>query len=248
MKPFIKDFILMMADNSLILGQRLGEWCGHGPVLEQDIAITNIALDLIGEARSYYHYLAEQEGKQEDDYPMFRSERQFKNVLLVEQPNGHYGTTIMRQFMYDCYHYHLLQQLISFKDKQVAAIAQKTIKEARYHLSFSGEWVVRLGDGTEESHEKMQQTLHVLLPFRDEMYLPSSYEKACEDNNYGLDLKICKEASDAHFYNILERATLSIPENIFAKKGGKDGLHSEHLGFILTELQYMQRSYPGLEW
>ncbi|MBC7885445.1 MAG: phenylacetate-CoA oxygenase subunit PaaC, partial [Saprospiraceae bacterium] len=159
MENHIKDFVLSLADNVLILGQRLGEWCGHGPVLEQDIALTNIALDLIGEARNYYQYLAEVEGNEENDYPMKRDVRSFKNVLLVEQPNGHWGDTIMRQLMFDCFHYFLLKGLCSSVDQRLASIAKKSVKEATYHLSFSSEWVIRLGDGTDESHQKMQKSL-----------------------------------------------------------------------------------------
>ena len=162
MQQEVKDVMLMMADNLMVLGQRLGEWCGHGPVLEQDIALTNIALDLIGEARGYYQYLAEIEGKNEDDYPMLRYERNFKNALLVEQPNGNWADTMMRQCIFDCYHYYQLEGMTESADPRLAAIAKKSIKEAAYHLSFSSEWVIRLGDGT----EAVSYT-HLTLPTSD---------------------------------------------------------------------------------
>ncbi|MCZ2101777.1 MAG: phenylacetate-CoA oxygenase subunit PaaC [Chitinophagales bacterium] len=244
----LKDFILMLADNNMILGQRLGEWCGHGPVLEQDIALTNIALDLIGEARTYYQYLAEKEGKAEDDYPMLRSERAFKNVLLVEQPNGHWGQTIVRQFLFDCWHYFHLEAMVESKDATLAAIAEKSIKEARYHLTFSGEWMIRLGDGTEESHEKMQASLNDLMPFFDEMFDPASYEVACINQQISPDLSSIHSKAIAKVQSVVSEATLDLPTDYFARKGGKTGLHSEYLGHILSEMQYLQRAYPGATW
>lgn len=238
----------MLADNAMILGQRLGEWCGHGPVLEQDIALTNIALDIIGEARNYYVYLAELEGKREDDYPMLRNERLFRNVLLVEQPNGNWGDTMMRQFMFDCWHYFHLEQMTNSRDERLAAIAKKSIKEASYHLSFSSEWVIRLGDGTEESHQKMQNALNDHLPFYEEFFAASPYETYCQSEGISPNLNIVKQKAMTKFNDTIDQATLTLPANIFSKSGGKSGLHSEHLGFILAELQYMQRAYPGVEW
>lgn len=238
----------MLADNSMILGQRLGELCGHGPVLEQDIAITNIALDLIGEARNYYNYLAEIEGKHEDDYPMLRTEREFRNVLLVEQKNGHWGDTLMRQFMYDCYHYFMLEGLTQSSDERLVAIAKKGIKEASYHLTFSSEWIVRLGDGTEESHTKIQGSLENLLPYFNEMFLPTEYEKYAVEHGLCADLDWVYAQALKKFGDIMDRAQLSVPENSYPKSGGKSGLHSENMGFILAELQYLQRTYPSVEW
>lgn len=238
----------MMADNSMILGHRLGEWCGHGPVLEQDIALTNIALDIIGEARNYYAYLAELEGKKEDDYPMLRNERLFKNVLLVEQSNGNWGDTMMRQLMFDCWHYFHLEQMTNSRDERLGAIAKKSIKEANYHLSFSSKWVIRLGDGTEESHQKMQNALDSLLPYFDEFFISSYFESYCYNEGISPDLNIVKTKANTKFNEVIDLATLSLPQNIFTKKGGKSGIHSEHLGFILTEMQYLQRAYPGVTW
>lgn len=248
MNPHHKDFILLLADNSMILGQRLGELCGHGPVLEQDIAITNIALDLIGESRNYYQYLAETEGRQEDDYPMLRTERQFKNVLLVEQKNGHWGDTLMRQFMYDCFHYFMLEGLTRSRDERLAAIAAKSIKEASYHLSFSSEWIKRLGDGTDESHQKIQDSLNNLMPYFQEMFLAEDFEIYAAEQGLSPHPDTIRQHAVQKFEEVISLAGLIIPEVPFPKTGGKRGLHTENLGFILTELQYMQRTYPGVTW
>jgi ring-1,2-phenylacetyl-CoA epoxidase subunit PaaC len=248
MNPHHKDFILLLADNSMILGQRLGELCGHGPVLEQDIAITNIALDLIGESRNYYHYLAEVEGRHEDDYPMLRTERQFKNILLVEQKNGHWGDTLMRQFMYDCYHYFMLEGLTRSKDERLAAIAAKSIKEASYHLSFSSEWIKRLGDGTKESHEKVQDSLNNLMPYFHEMFMAEDFEIYAAEQGFSPDHDTVRHHAVHKFEEVISLAGLKIPEVPYPRTGGKKGLHTENLGFILAELQYMQRTYPGVTW
>lgn len=248
MQKEVKEFILMMADNSMILGQRLGEWCGHGPVLEQDIALTNMALDLIGEARNYYQYLAESEGMQEDDYPMKRDVRSFRNVLLVELPNGNWADTMLRQFMFDCWHYYHLEGMTTSKDARLSAIAKKSIKEASYHLTFSSEWIIRLGDGTAESHSKMVDALDLLIPYFDELFIAAPYEVVCKENGIGTDLDQVMAKAKAKFNEVLSTATLQIPEKHFIRKGGKTGLHSEHLGFILAEMQYLQRAYPGAEW
>ena len=238
----------MMADNLMILGQRLGEWCGHGPVLEQDIALTNIALDLIGEARNYYQYLAETENKNEDDYPMLRDVRAFKNILLVEQPNGNWADTIMRQCIFDCFHYYLLEGMTLSDDKRLAAIAKKSIKESAYHLSYSSEWVIRLGDGTEESHAKMQNALDNFIEFFNEMFIPSSYETYCIENKICPELASVQIKTKQKLTEIVEEATIQIQTTYHSKKGGKSGLHTEHLGFILADMQFMQRAYPNENW
>lgn len=248
MNQALKDFTLMMADNALILGQRLGEWCGHGPVLEQDIAITNIALDLIGEARVYYQYLAELEGCHEDDYAMKRDVRAFKNVLLVEQPNGHWGDTIMRQCMFDCYHYALLNEMTLSKDSRLVAIAKKSVKEATYHLTFSSDWVIRLGDGTEESHQKIQKSLDHFIDYFEETILPSEYESVCCDLGFLPNIVDIANNTKTKFQQVIETATLQFPKKYHSKSGGKKGLHSEHLGYILADLQFMQKSYPNVQW
>jgi len=242
------SFITRLADDVMILGQRLGEWCGHGPVLEQDIAMTNIALDLIGEARLYYQYLAEIEGKKEDDYPMLRDVRSFKNILLVEQPNGHWGDTIIRQFMFDSYHFYMLQALTTSRDERLAAIAQKSVKEASYQLSFSSEWVIRLGDGTEESNTKMQHALNDFVLFMEEAYMPAPYETECMKDGFCPDLSIIRQKAFAKFKDTLDKATLQLPAEYASRTGGKTGMHSEHLGYILADMQYMQRAYPNATW
>lgn len=244
-----KDCLLMLADNSLILGQRLGELCGHGPILEQDIALTNVALDLIGEARYYYQILAAVEVCNEDDYVMLRDVREFKNVLLVEQPNGHWGDTIMRQFLFDCYHFYLLKGLESSTEKALADIASKCVKEATYHLAFSSEWVIRMGDGTEESHQKIQYSLDNLYPLFGEFFVQTLSEKKCIELGILPDLETIKSQCIMKIDDTINKASLrEVNHNGFVRHGGKNGLHSEHLGYILTELQYLQRTHPGAEW
>ncbi len=239
------DYTLHLADNSLILGQRNSEWCGHGPVLEQDIAITNISLDLIGQSRNFYQHAATLigNGATEDSLAYLRKEREFKNFLLVEQPNGDWAQTILRQFFFSQYQYLLFEQLQSNPDPQLAAIAEKSLKEVAYHLRWSSEWVIRLGDGTEESHRRISKGIDDLWRYTGEMFLPAVYEK-----EIGIDFTGIKNAWYEKVRNIFDEATLVLPEKVFMQTGGKEGKHTEHLGYILTELQYMQRAYPGCEW
>lgn len=239
------DYTLHLADNSLILGQRNSEWCGHGPVLEQDIAITNISLDLIGQARNFYQYAAKLigNGATEDSLAYLRKEREFKNCLLVEQPNGDWAQTIIRQFLFSQYQYLLYQQLQQSNDEQLAAIATKALKEVTYHLRWSSEWVIRLGDGTEESHKRMLKAVDELWRYTGEMFIPVNYEKES-----GIDFIKLKEEWMIKVREVFEEATLPVPDKIFMQTGGKEGKHTEHVGYILTELQYMQRAYPGCEW
>jgi len=246
--PLLK-YTLHLADNVLILGQRLGEWCGHGPVLEQDIAMTNISLDLIGQARMYYQYAAvlEGAGNSEDHFPYHRDGWDFLNVLLVEQPNGDWGQTIVRQFLFDSWHYFFLEALSHSKDEQLASIAEKSIKEVAYHLRYSSEWMIRLGDGTSESHEKMQNGLNTLWRFSEEFFEAAPYEVELFEKQSVHPDQIQQKVQDKR-KEIIERATLQIPSTEVQQFGGKTGLHTEHLGYILTELQFVQKSYPGLEW
>ena len=239
------DYTLQLADNNLILSQRNAEWCGHGPILEQDIAITNISLDLIGQARNYYQYAAQLIGGEatEDKLAYLRKERDFKNCLLVEQPNGDWAQTILRQYFYSNYQYLLYQQLQNHSDTQLAAIAAKALKEVTYHLRWSSEWVIRLGDGTEESHKRMLKAIDELWRYSGELYISASYE-----NEVGIDVSTLQEEGNNKIRFVFEEAKLPIPANVFMQKGGKDGFHTEHLGYILTELQYMQRTYPGVQW
>ena len=260
--PLIQ-YTLHLADNSLILGQRNAEWCGHGPVLEQDIAITNISLDLIGQARNFYQYAAklinetvpkvspnggDLEVATEDTLAYLRKEREFKNCLLVEQPNGDWGQTILRQFFFSQYQYLLLQQLQHSKDEQLAAIEEKSLKEVTYHLRWSSEWVIRLGDGTDESHKRMVKAIDELWRYTGEMFVCTEYEVRCTQERIGVDVSQLKQAWLDKVKEVLDEAALSVPEKVFMQTGGKEGKHTEHLGYILTELQYMQRAYPGCEW
>jgi ring-1,2-phenylacetyl-CoA epoxidase subunit PaaC len=244
------QYILGIADNSLILGQRLGELCGHGPSLETDIALTNISLDLLGQTRSYYQYVADMqgEGATEDTIAFLRLEREYKNALLVEQPNTDFGYVIARQFLFDVYHLALLQELQHSKDEMLAAIAVKSIKEVLYHTRFSSDWIKRLGDGTPESHGRIQTAINDLWIYTDELFQPTEAETAMLAQGIGVDWSKLKSTYYQQVGVILAEATLETPNVVYFQKGGKQGIHSEHMGFILTELQYMQRAYPNMQW
>ncbi|HWN89723.1 MAG TPA: 1,2-phenylacetyl-CoA epoxidase subunit PaaC [Chitinophagaceae bacterium] len=244
------DYTLHLADNSLILGQRNSEWCGHGPVLEQDIAITNISLDLIGQARNFYQYAAILIGNDatEDSLAYLRKENEFKNCLLVEQPKGDWAQTILRQFFFSQYQYLLFQQLQNSKNEQLAAIAEKSLKEITYHLRWSSEWVIRLGDGTEESHNRMQKAIDEFWKYTEELFEAASYERQVANDGTGIDISKLKDQWMTKVKEILSEATLTIPGKTSMQEGGKEGKHTEHLSHILSELQYMQRTYPGCEW
>jgi ring-1,2-phenylacetyl-CoA epoxidase subunit PaaC len=239
------NFLLSLADSNLILSQKNAEWCAHGPVLEQDIAITNITLDLLGQARNFYQYAAELIGNtNEDQLAYLRTEREFKNLLLCELPNGDWAQTILRQFFYSVYAQLLYTPLMNGNDEQVAAIAEKSLKEISYHVRWSSEWVIRLGDGTEESHRRIKDALEYLWPFTGEMFLPAAYEK-----NTGIDLNDNKSQWQQKVEAVFNEATLQMPGLDKAMQtGGKQGVHTEYMGFILAEMQYLQRTYPGAEW
>lgn len=245
-----QQYILHLADNALILGQRIAEWCGHGPVLEQDIALTNMSLDLIGQARLYFQYLAELKGGliTEDDLAYLRMEHEYMNCLLVEQPNGDFGKTITRQFFYDVFHFLQLDLLTKSNDEHLAAIAVKSIKEVKYHLSYSSKWIVRLGDGTPESHQRIQQSVDTLWKYTGELFEWTEYEQAAIATGLLPDPQKMKGQWTQKVKQVLDEATLEKPDIPYMQSGGKQGRHTEHMGYILTELQYMQRAYPGLEW
>ncbi len=245
MKEALLNYTLHLADTTLILSQRNAEWCGHGPILEQDIAITNISLDLLGQARNFYQYSATLTGSgaTEDSLAYLRKEREFKNHLLVEQPNNDWAQTILRQFLFSNYQYLLYQQLQNHKDEELAAIASKALKEVSYHLRWSSEWVIRLGDGTEESRQRMAKSIDELWRYTGELFTPAEYEK-----EVGIDVSLLKEEATNKIKAVFNEAGLTLPENVFMQTGGKQGTHTEHLGYILTELQYLQRTYPGAEW
>jgi ring-1,2-phenylacetyl-CoA epoxidase subunit PaaC len=244
------NYILGIADNSLILGQRLGELCGHGPSLETDIACTNISLDLFGQVRSYFQYAAKIAGddRTEDEIAMLRTERQYKNVLLVEQPNTNFAYTLGRQFLFDAYHLAFLAQLQKSTDLTLSAIANKCIKEVSYHERFSSDWVKRLGDGTAESKEKMQEAINDLWRYTDELFHQTEADKAMVAEGIGVDVSKLKENYYKHVNELLEESSLEIPESKYFQKGGKQGIHTEHFGYLLSDLQYMQRTYPNMEW
>ena len=244
------NYTIQLADDVMILGHRVSEWTGHGPVLEQDIALTNISLDLIGKARNLYQYAAKQEdnGKTEDDYPYKRDAREWTNALLVEQKNGDFAQTIVRQFLFDCYHFYHLKALSKSTDEQMAYIGAKSVKEAKYHLQYSAEWMVRLGDGTEESHSRMQQALEDKIHYFEELFIPTETETRLLKIGIAPDLSLIREKAYAKLNTVLQESTLSLPEDIFPQQGGRKGNHTEYLGFILAELQYMQKSYPNLTW
>ncbi len=243
-------YILGIADNSLILGQRMGELCGHGPSLETDIACTNISLDLFGQVRSYYQYAAKlaNDGRTEDDIAMLRKEREYVNVLLVEQPNTDFAYTMVRQFLFDVYHLLFLQELQKSKDLTLSAIALKSIKEVSYHQRFSTDWVKRLGDGTDESQQKMQNAIDGLWTYTDELFHQTEADKAMVKEGIGVEVTKLKDTYYNKVKEIIEESTLQIPDSKYFQKGGKQGIHTEHLGYLLSELQYMQRTYPNMEW
>lgn len=244
------EYTLRLGDDSLILGHRLSEWCGHGPILEEDIAMTNFSLDFIGQATSFLEYAGKIEGKgrDQDDLAYLRFDKDYRNLLLVEQPNEDFGYTMVRQFFFDAYRILLFSKLINSQDEQIAAIAAKSLKETKYHLKHSSEWVIRLGDGTEESHRRVQEAVDTLYRYTAELFYTDAVdEKLIADgvipNMDGLEQDWQKIVDD-----VFNEATLTIPENNWKFYGGRKGQHSEHLGYILTELQYVQRAYPGMEW
>ena len=245
------QYILGIADNALILGQRLGELCGHGPILETDIAMTNIALDLLGQTRSYYQYsaqLSNDENVNEDTIAFLRNEREYRNVLLVEQPNTDFAYSITRQFLFDVYHLLLLNELQNSKDETLQAIAKKSIKEVTYHVRFSSDWIIRLGDGTQESNEKMQNAINDLWTFTDELFHQTDADIEMVNQEIGIDVTKLKYSYYKKISEILETATLKTPESKYFQKGGKLGIHSEHMGYLLADMQYMQRSFPNMVW
>jgi ring-1,2-phenylacetyl-CoA epoxidase subunit PaaC len=244
------EYLLRLGDNGVILGHRLSEWCGHGPVLEEDLALTNVALDLIGQARLWLTLAGEVEGggRDEDQLAYLRDTREYRNLLLVEQPNGDYAHTLARQFYFDSWHHFLLRGLTESTDRRVAEIAGKSLKEVAYHLRRSGDWVVTLGDGTEESRHRMQTAVDELWPFCDEMFTMDAVDTAMAERGIGVDLERLREPWTDHVRTVMEEATLRIPNEDGWQRGGKNGVHSEHLGYILADMQFLQRAYPAARW
>lgn len=244
------EFLLRMGDNALILGHRNSEWCGHGPVLEEDIAMSNIALDLIGQTSLWLGLAGEVEGqgRSADDLAYLRDAWDFRNLLLVERPNGDFGNTLMRQFLFDAFHFHQLQALTGSADPRVAEIAAKALKEVSYHLKRSAEQVIALGDGTDESHARMQAALDEQWDYALEMFTSDASDAAMAAAGIAPDPANLRGVWDETVDAVLARATLKRPDSSFAHKGGKQGTHTEHLGYILAEMQFLQRAYPGASW
>jgi ring-1,2-phenylacetyl-CoA epoxidase subunit PaaC len=249
------NYILQLADNALILTQRNAAWCGHGPILEQDIAITNITLDLIGQSRNLYQYAAacinEKDANAnatEDSLAYLRGEREFKNVLLVEQENGDWAKTIFRQYAFSLYQLLLFEKLQHSSNETLAAISAKSLKEIKYHVTWSSEWVLRLGDGTAESNQRMQQAVHELWPYLGELFIAADYEQELITANIIPNVATLHPIFTEHLNELLHDATIEIPQNNFAQTGGKTGVHTEKLGYILAEMQYLQRTQPGATW
>lgn len=266
--PALIDYALHLADNALVLGHRNSEWTGHGPILEQDIALSNIALDLVGQARNLYQFAAgmmnggedaenagagvsaglADAGVTEDSLAYLRDVRDFKNCLLVEQPNGDWGMTILRQFFFSAWQYYFYGELRQSRDNTLAAIAEKSFKEVTYHLRWSGEWVIRLGDGTDESHSRMEKAIAHLWPFTGELFEPAAYERELVTEKMAVDLAVIRPSWDQRVQEVLSAAQLKHGSGEWMQTGGKQGKHTEQLGYLLAEMQFLQRAYPGCEW
>lgn len=245
------DYLLRLGDNALVLSQRLTEWVGKGPALEEDMALANTALDLIGQARLWLAYAGEVEGagRGENQLAFLRDAHDFRNLLLVEQPNGGYANTLVRQYFFDSWHHLLLQDLVRSADPRIAAIAEKAIKEVSYHLRRSADLVVRLGDGSAESHRRMQAAVDQLWMYTGEMFRPDAVDEVLEAQGAVSNVAALREPWLAQLRHTFAEATLTLPPpEAWMQKGGKQGRHGEHLGFLLAEMQFLQRAYPGAQW
>jgi ring-1,2-phenylacetyl-CoA epoxidase subunit PaaC len=250
MKNNLFTYTLRIADDSLILGQRLSEWCGHGPIIEEDIALTNIALDLIGQATSLLEYAAtvENKGRTADDLAFLRFEHDYLNTQLVEQKNGDFGVTIVRQWLFDTFRLSFYDALQHSTDSQLAAIAEKSLKETKYHWKHSSEWMIRLGDGTEESHNRVNEALISLWKFSDELFFMDDVDQELIAKGIAIDLETLRPAFNERIHYVLNEATLELPDSTWKLNGGRLGRHTEHFGHLIAEMQYMQRAYPNMEW
>lgn len=244
------EYLLRLGDNCLVLSQQLSAWCGHGPALEEDLALTNTALDLLGQARLWLSYAGEVEGagRDEDALAYHRDAHQFRNLLIVEQPNGHYGNTVARQFLFDVWHQQLLAGLCQSSDSRMADIAQKSVKESRYHVERSAGLMVALGDGTALSHERMQGAINKLWPYAHEWFEPDAVDAQCAREGLCPAAPCLADGWHASVKTVLERATLTLPDGVGHQKGGKRGLHTEHLSHLLASMQVLQRTHPGAQW
>jgi len=249
-KTALLNYCIALGDDSLTLGHRLSEWCRNGPFLEEDLALTNVALDFIGRARLFYSYAGEVEGqgRGEDDFAYLRDCREYRNFLINELPNGDFAFTMARQLMVDAYDMGFFTQLMQSSDPILAAIAAKSIKESRYHLRRSKDWVIRLGDGTEESHQRTQDAFNQLWGYAAEMFEMADDEQQLFEAGIAVNRSALEADWAATVHAVLKAATLEIPDGNWAIGGGRDGQHTEHLGFLLAELQFLQRSYPGQQW
>ena len=243
-------YVLRRADDALILGHRLSEWCGHAPMMEEDMAMVNMGLDLLGQARELYSYAAKVEGKDndEDKLAYLRDVRQYRNLLLLEQPNGDFARTMTRQFFYAAFSDLYWRAMMNSRDATLAAVAAKSEKESAYHLRHSSEWMVRLGDGTDESHRRAQTAVDDLWAFTGEMFAVDDSERGLIDAGIAVDPETLRATWLETVSRVLDEATLARPQNDWMQQGGRDGRHSEHLGHLLSELQSMQRAFPGATW
>lgn len=243
-------YALRRADDALILGHRLSEWCGHAPMLEEDMALANIGLDLIGQARSLYQYAAEirADGSDEDQLAYLRDAPAYRNLLLAELPNGDFARTILRVFLYAAFADPFWRAMTRSADERLAAIAAKSEKESAYHLRHSAEWVIRLGDGTEESHRRAQEAVDYLWPYTGEIFEADASDRMLIEAGIAIDPESLRDTWSKTVSDVLAEATLSIPEPGWMQSGGRTGRHSEHLGHLLAEMQFLQRTYPGATW
>ncbi|MGL4325403.1 MAG: 1,2-phenylacetyl-CoA epoxidase subunit PaaC [Beijerinckiaceae bacterium] len=244
------EFLLRTGDNTLILGHRVSEWCGHSPVLEEDIALANTALDLIGQTQLWLGLAGEVEGKgrSADNLAFLRDAAEFRNVLLVERPNGDFGMTLMRQFLFDVWHFEMLTAAMASSDSRIADIAAKGLKEVSYHVERSADLVIRLGDGTAESRQRMQRALDEVWTYTGELFVSDDSDAVLATAGIMPTPDSLKPKWDATVASVLAQATLKAPATSFVHKGGKRGIHTEHLGFILADMQFLQRAYPGATW
>jgi len=244
------NYLLRLGDTTLILAQRLSEWCGKGPVFEEDMALTNTALDLLGQARRWLTYAGEVEGKgrNEDQLAYLRDAHQFRNLLLVEQPNGDYAATLVRQFYFDAWHALMLQQLVTSGDTRIAECAAQALTEVTYHVRRSSDLMVRLGDGTEESRQRMQTAVDNLWTYTGEMFTADTSDDALAAQHLVPDPATLRDPWLAHVTKVLHAGTLTLPSGTWMQQGGKQGHHTEHLGYLLAEMQFLQRAYPGARW
>ena len=243
-------YTLRRADDALVLGHRLSEWCGHAPILEEDMALANMGLDLLGQARELYSYAAKVEGRDndEDKLAYLRDVRQYRNLLLLEQPNGDFARTMVRQLFYSAFADLYWRAMMKSGDQTLAAIAAKSEKESAYHLRHSSEWIIRLGDGTDESHARAQAAVDHLWAFTGEMFALDDAERSLIEKGVAIDPATLRPLWLKTISGVIAEATLTLPSNDWMQQGGRTGRHSEHLGHLLSELQYMQRSFPGLTW